>query len=869
MGNRILRISLACAAALFAGTTFFSATALAQGPRPTATPGTVSVAEPDESDPRLRMPPGYGTYGPRGESFSVCGGVKGGYRGNERQELCAKTEATFVSDAAGRCPRGSFADLGSWSCWTCPNNFRRSGHGIESEKACRRPNSDKKRDFAPARFVGPVCPENTVSFTGMGRQTECWTCPPEHSLLDDPSRPGACVKLFNYEPARKVRDADITDADCGDDAFYDVVEGGCWTCPAGHRRTVLAVDGPKACVKDIPDQRRDAQLWGKRTCAPGEFLSPRNGGECWACPDGMDRSINPLKGDRACESGGFYSWAPAEKVESLHCPSDQIFDLVTSENDKVTALVRRQTGKAPPPKPKGSLGSCWTCPPGHVRTAHAVYSDKACETLSLKWSPAPYVQPGIFGLEGGEKVAFEVLTLNRATFEAIADSMAAGMGVRREIARRDAWIDVQDAPQNSLVLKLAMLDRLDKAIKDPDKASDAEKQLLKSFSDAAARHQVFLARNALDAAKEWQRRGELFDGPGTQEPGTRKLREEFDAIFRGPPDFDAITLGTALDDTADASTVTLVEGFQMAKEEGSRASTFMEGFTDLAKQRRTRMAARARELAKPGYAGISDARKQTLIRQVGKISKTKVGVATVKGVLGAVGAATGPAFIAELAIEAAIEIAMRLVTGTIAINEVVPKLEANLREAEKGWEFRRLMGTTEGASLVLNYWATVTQGDTAPAKLDAFSRVAQGALKNIEKEYGALPATGDPNTNPVAVLPRFTIIGGGPQNCASAAGDKLSMAPCDDKSELWVSDRGRLRPLSSPDRCVAAKSETELVVRPCLDKDVLKPEESWSLERGMIMSPLARCWRADGATIGAAKCAGTDPGLIWTAKEKR
>lgn len=53
---------------------------------------------------------------------STCGGLT---PNGSLEPPCAATAAVFESAAVGNCPSGSFFDLGTWACYSCPSGYDR------------------------------------------------------------------------------------------------------------------------------------------------------------------------------------------------------------------------------------------------------------------------------------------------------------------------------------------------------------------------------------------------------------------------------------------------------------------------------------------------------------------------------------------------------------------------------------------------------------------------------------------------------------------------------------------------------------------------------------------------------------------------
>jgi hypothetical protein len=135
--------------------------------------------------------------------------------------------------------------------------------------------------------------------------------------------------------------------------FLDPRNGGeCWECPAGFNRTIFAVTASNACEAVLPATFSPAARQGRADCAAGDVTDPRNGGECWRCPAGLVRTWSPVNGPEACgQPGGVFDRKrPATFIKSVGCNQGEFPD----------------------------LGSCWTCPAGAVRDVAHIESNRAC-----------------------------------------------------------------------------------------------------------------------------------------------------------------------------------------------------------------------------------------------------------------------------------------------------------------------------------------------------------------------------------------------------------------------------------------------------------------------------------------------------------
>jgi len=158
----------------------------------------------------------------------------------------------------------------------------------------------------------------------------------------------------NFSKATKTKNAS-----CPSGSFFDLIDGGtCWTCPKGYQRTVFAVNSTQACERSGKTDFIAATDRGKGTgilgtdCPRGAFFDPN--GRCYTCPSGYKRTVYSVTSSNACEKAIAASFSRATKVSSLSCGEGTFFDPIDG-------------------------GSCWSCPKGTQRTVYAVNSGKACE----------------------------------------------------------------------------------------------------------------------------------------------------------------------------------------------------------------------------------------------------------------------------------------------------------------------------------------------------------------------------------------------------------------------------------------------------------------------------------------------------------
>lgn len=223
------------------------------------------------------------------EGHALCGAMD--LRTNQMLGACGFAKATKTGKAVGKCPQGSFFDLGTWSCFTCPSGYNRTGFAVDTPQACSREISPEYK--RATRVSGQKsCPSG--SFKDPRNGGECWACPSGFGrTMSAVDAWDACGKAF--ESARR---AEFIDRVCAEGAFPDP-NGGCYTCPAGYRRTSAAVTAQNACFRNelLKAATKEAAL----TCKAGEHFDFIDGGTCWSCPEGSTRSVSGVKTNNACE----------------------------------------------------------------------------------------------------------------------------------------------------------------------------------------------------------------------------------------------------------------------------------------------------------------------------------------------------------------------------------------------------------------------------------------------------------------------------------------------------------------------------------------------------------------------------------------
>lgn len=266
----------------------------------------------------------------------------------------ASAQATFKDadkkDKPKDCPDGAFLDLrlDDWTvgaqCWSCPRGYTRTLDPVTAKTACFK---ESGTDFKEADFKHKwLCDGDKREFFDPRKGGECWKCPKSkprrtaYAVTSD--KACATTKVFGEELdeatfVRKVKT-------CKDGAFFDPRKGGeCWKCPSGYGRTIaFPVNGNKACSKETPDSYASAKLENQLGCPKGQFLDPRNGGECWKCPASHPhRTMAAVTSDKACTDNPL----GIVPVEANNVCKDliRVLDRALDEGPRMTAPIESLT----------------------------------------------------------------------------------------------------------------------------------------------------------------------------------------------------------------------------------------------------------------------------------------------------------------------------------------------------------------------------------------------------------------------------------------------------------------------------------------------------------------------------------------------
>lgn len=266
-------------------------------------------------------------------------------------------------------------------------------------------------------------------------------------------------------------------------------------------------------VVDYSPARFESHACGEN----GGFWDPRNGGECWSCPTGYERTGETVTSGRACGEIPM-DFKPASVVLAA-CKGfgqNAFFDFIDN-------------------------GSCWKCPPGYRRTLDSVKSANACENPGLDWKVGTFTDPGLFGLRGMDIIAAKALD-DAASRDALMKSMAQLAGEPFDAFQNRTWQALVDDPAGSMFLQMLTLQRLVKIGENPQTVDPDERQGLKSFEEYIRARKLFLMENALGALDNWQAAEQIKRG--LRNKGRLTMLVDYGTV---PPDFNQILAEGALD----------------------------------------------------------------------------------------------------------------------------------------------------------------------------------------------------------------------------------------------------------------------------------------------------------------------------------
>ncbi|MBL4631679.1 MAG: HYR domain-containing protein [Paraglaciecola sp.] len=447
-----------------------------------------------------------------------CGAIQDG------QDLCGTGPAIFESNAIGVCPEGTFADVGRWGCYTCPDGFDRGIAAVDSDRACtREKTTDPLERFVSAKQVGTACPEG--SFFDPVREGECFSCPSGYirsaAHIDWPD---ACVILPEEVFSSVTEHGSGLGAlglDCaieliitdeppfiifGPEQFWDGIDGNCHSCPTDFPRTGYSVHDSRACSMVIAGSQKYAKIEGQAQCLDGEitdFLTnPEQGGNCYSCPAGYDRTLFSVNSAQACETTPELEFSVATKTDDLTCPANQIFDFISTRHPDVIAKLSAD-GVSSDSYDSNDLGTCWTCPPGATRSWSSVTQSDACVLADVGWNMPTYNHVGLFGLEGATDVVLDIINEKDVLTTLAAAYAATSEDLSNDTFTDDVWQEISDNPQTSSLLALAVYARLQNFATSSSLQAH-ERAFLQDFQQQVTDYRSAMAQEALNILRVWQ-----------------------------------------------------------------------------------------------------------------------------------------------------------------------------------------------------------------------------------------------------------------------------------------------------------------------------------------------------------------------------
>ena len=327
------------------------------------------------------------------------------------------------------------------------------------------------------------------------------------------------------------------DTSC-DSGFYDPIYGGsCWKCPSdddglgAYIRSLTPVTSDTACWR-VPKEstgpatlvKAPAWAWD---CPSGSFWDGLSlwgiGGSCWQCPDSLPRrTLAPVVASNACAT-------------SLNQTTRAIF-LSYNGCPKPDAGTMSLPGARTPGKPfldiaagatqSSSNGVCFACPvvdeKGNFlisdRNANALYdkdTNTGC-TILLKWSPAPFYEPGLAYMYGVKDLIWEQKLFDGARITGYLYDAAKtlGYGDATPAAKQwvtEQWQDIVKRPYNNAQFRAFVFVLLKAALKkDAASRTNADKELIHSFATYIQQRKTYLAQQALAMYDAWKKNDDQY-----------------------------------------------------------------------------------------------------------------------------------------------------------------------------------------------------------------------------------------------------------------------------------------------------------------------------------------------------------------------
>jgi hypothetical protein len=337
--------------------------------------------------------------------------------------------------------------------------------------------------FAKAHQVAnpPAC--NAPNFSDPRNGGECWSCPSGFiRSLSAVDSGNACWRPVSEDVLSATRTASGMDS-CRAGAFFDSRNGGeCWTCPAGHYRTLNAVTWSTACARGVFGPFSFAtQL--RSGCGASSFYDPIDGGSCWQCPSGYRRTANPVTGQAAC---------------ARTFPHQETTATLVDGGCSRTAVP---TGFGPAFADPREGGQCWTCPVQYSRpsTATPVTANNSCSvtggTNGLLWRFPQFPDPGVLRFTAG--IAGDAFK-NAKLVDAFLDKRAGG----NQALKAELWEKMASKPSESAEFKAIVFAGLLNAAKSSNPSMEAIGSIL-AFENYIRNRRIFVADQAATMYDYW------------------------------------------------------------------------------------------------------------------------------------------------------------------------------------------------------------------------------------------------------------------------------------------------------------------------------------------------------------------------------
>jgi hypothetical protein len=356
------------------------------------------------------------------------------------------------------------------------------GTGAKLELGCAFVGHSALKLAGPAPSASCTSP----SFADPQNGGECWTCPNTNVRNASPiSAKDACWKPVSENLSKATQ---VGRTGCGSGSFGDPRNGGeCWSCPAGYGRTLDPVTADRACSKTIFGPFSQASFKGKiGQCTGSSFGDPIDGGTCWTCPAGYRRTLYAVTADNACAAtvGTQYSVA----TQTAGC-----------------SMKKGPPGYAIPFRDPRNGGECWVCPIPLVRSASAVTTDAtgasaACvsggNTDRIVWQLGQYPEPGLYRFMPG------LLSMALANPKAV-DAFLLKRANGNQVAKRALWKSMISDPAGSAELKALIFASLLTAAKEEDPNNIVVSHTVADFESYVRARRMYVAEEAVRMYNHW------------------------------------------------------------------------------------------------------------------------------------------------------------------------------------------------------------------------------------------------------------------------------------------------------------------------------------------------------------------------------